>query len=213
MATATKRFNFNTDLESWVFTVGGASNLAGTRDTTEDSPNDSNAGAGVMQTRRTTKNKSDGTPYWEWSGNWEGLGVPAGATVTQVNLDYDWRCSEYTTGASSTTGPAELRDNGGTLRGTFSTSASFSATSSFATRSGAAITGLNDASNTSIRLRLNAKPNTGNSSSAAVTLRQDWVVVTITYITVHALSGAAAGTSLGAGQIAAIFALPGSAAG
>ena len=101
MATTTKQFSFNTDLESWVFSTGGGSSLAGTRDTTEDSPNDTNDGTGVMQARRTTKNKSDGTPYWEWSGDWEALGVPAGATVTQVNLDYEWRCSEYTTGAGS----------------------------------------------------------------------------------------------------------------
>src|SRR3990167_8084171 len=185
MATATKQFSYNVDLESWAFTANGATNIAGTRDTTEDSPNDINAGTGVMQTRRTGKNKSDGTPYWEWGNgtlNWESLGVPAGGTITAVNLEYDWKCSEYTTGASSTTGPAELRDGAVTsIRGTFSASQAFTATSAWATKTGTAITGLSDASTITIRLRLGAKPNTGNSTSAANTLRQDWVVVTITY--------------------------------
>lgn len=186
MAQVVKQFSYNTDLENWVFSAGGGTSIAGTRDTTEDSPNDSNAGTGVMQARRTGKNNKDGTPYWEWGNGsltWESLGVPAGAVITAVNLDYDWRCSEYTTGAStSSTGPGELRDGAGTtVRGTFSAELTFGATSSWATRSGTQVTGLSDASNTAIRLRLGANPETGSSTSAAVTLRQDWVVVTITY--------------------------------
>jgi len=78
-------------------------------------------------------------------------------------------------------GQAELRDSGGTLRNTFSSSSAFTGTTAFATAGGTNQTGLSDASTTSIRLRIGAKPNTGSSTSAAVTLRQDWVVVTVTY--------------------------------
>lgn len=180
MATLTKQFNYNTDLESWSATVGGATSLVMGRDTTEDSSNDTNAGTGVMQARRTGKNVTDGTPYWEWAGTWEDLGVPAGATVTAVDLDYDSKCSEYTTGATSTVGPSELRDSGGSLRSTFRAADNVSATSAWVTRDGSA-SGIIDASNTTIRLRVGVNPKTGNSSSAAVTLRLDWVVVTVTY--------------------------------
>ncbi len=181
-----KSFSFNTDLENWAFNAGGGTSLASSRDTTEDSPNDTNAGTGVLQSRRTGKNIKDGVPYWEWGNGtltWEDVGVPVGATVTSVDLDYDWKCSEYTTGANtSSTGPAELRSaDGTTIRGTFSLVETFGATSVWATKNGSALTGLSDASNTAIRLRIGANPETGNSSSAAVTLRQDWIVVTITY--------------------------------
>lgn len=183
LSPAVNNFSFNSGLEDWAFTQNGASNIAGTRDTTEDAPNDSNAGTGVLQTRRTAKNQSDGTPYWEWAGTWEDLGVPAGATVVGVNIAYDWRCSEYTTGANtSATGPAELRDGSGNLRKTASAALTFGATSNFATRAGTVQGDLEDASDTSIRLRLGAKPNTGNSSSAAVTLRQDWITVSVYYL-------------------------------
>lgn len=183
MATFTKQFSFNVDAESWVATGGGATGIFQNRLATAgaESPNDPNAGSGGIRTNRSGKSLSDGTPYWEWSGTWEALGVPTGATITAVNLDYDWTCNVYTTGAASTTGPAELRDSSGTLRGTFSTSLGYSSTTAYATRTGTAVTGLTDASTTSIKLRIGGKPNTGSSSSALVEMVQDWVVVTVTY--------------------------------
>jgi hypothetical protein len=184
MADVVKQFSFNTDAEGWTFSAGGGSNLSGTRDTTEDATNDTNSGTGVLQTVRSGRNATNGTPYWEWTGSWESLGVPAGSTVSAVNLNYDWRCSTYTTGNNtSATGPAELRDASGNLRGTFSTAQTFGATTSWATKTGTAITGLSDTSSTQIKLRIGASPKTGNSTSANVTLRQDWIVVTVTYTT------------------------------
>lgn len=38
--------------------------------------------------RKTT---DGGDSYWNWSGSWEDLGIPAGATVTEVVADYIWR--------------------------------------------------------------------------------------------------------------------------
>jgi len=182
MAEVVKQFSYNSTLEDWVFTPVGSA--TGTRDTTEDSPNDSNAGTGVMQNRTAGKNQNTAGSYWEWGNgtlNWESLGVPAGATVTAVNLAYDWKCSEFNIGSANDTGPAELRDGAGTLRNTFSTALGFSTTTAWAARSGTAITGLSEASSTTIRLRITGSTRTGASSSAVVTLRQDWVVVTITY--------------------------------
>lgn len=195
-----KTFSFNSTAENWTATVSGATSLSLTRDTTasSDADNDSNAGDGTLQARRTGRNLTDGDAYWEWAGTWEDLGVPAGATVTQCDLDYDWSCPEYTTGASTSSyGPSELRDSGGTLRRTFLGSGTFSTTSGWNTANGAVQTGLTDASNTSIRLRIGAKPNTGNSLSAAVTLRLDWVVVTIAYEQYVAGGATGSGTAVG----------------
>lgn len=191
MATVTKQFNFGTfagglDAQGWVFNAGGGTGLTSGIVSLSgggggDSPNDPETGEFAFQVQRSGKSLTNGTPYIEWSGTYEDLGVPAGATVTAIDLDYDWRCSQYTTGASSTTGPAELRDSAATLRGTFSTSLAFTATTSWATRGGTNLTGLTDASATSIKLRIGTKPNTGSSTSAAVLLYTDWVVVTVTY--------------------------------
>jgi len=184
MSEVTKNFSFNSTLENWIFTPSNSA--VGTRDTTEDSSNDPNAGTGVLQNRTTGKNQNTAGSYWEWGDGstltWESLGVPAGATVTAVNLDYDWKVSEFNTGKTNSVGPAELRDSGGTgLTGTFSVALDFSTTTSWAERTGTVITGLSDVSNTLIRLRITGNTSTGNSASGAVTLRQDWIQVTVTY--------------------------------
>lgn len=180
--SAVTQFSFNSALEDWAFTASGTA--SGTRDTTEDSPNDTNSGTGVLQTRTAGKNQNTTGSYWEWGDGiltWEDLGVPAGATVTAVDLDYDWKCSEFDTGKTNTVGPATLRDSAGTLTDTFSSGQSVTATTSWATQSGTEITGLSDSSSTAIRLRIEVDTSTKNSASAAVTIRVDWIVVTVTY--------------------------------
>jgi len=184
MATLLKIFSFTDTPEGWVFNAGGGTGLS--TQASSSSPNDvvpTNVGTQKsIAVRRDGKSLSTGTPYYEWSGTWEALGVPVGAVVTAVDLDYDWFCATYSTGASSTVGPAELRDNANVLRKTFSASAPFSTFSTvWAIRDGTNQTGLSDASNTPIKLRINAKPNTGSSTSAFVVLALDYVRVNITY--------------------------------
>lgn len=188
MATLVKQFSFNSDAENFTFiTTGSPTGMTGTRDTSDDSTNDTNAGNGNLQTSRSGKNLTNGVGNWVWAGTWEDLGVPPGATVTDVNLDYDWKCSTYTTGdPTSVTGSANLRNSAapgsiGTNRATFSPTLAFGATSAWATRTGTPATGLSDASDTAIQLTLSAIPKTGNSNSAVVTVRQDWIVVTVDY--------------------------------
>lgn len=185
----TKNFSFNSSttlpytLESgsWDATIGGASAMTMQITAIEDATNDTASGNGTLQSDRTGSLNTNGTPYYEWSGTWEDLGVPAGHTVTACKLDYDWKCATYSGGGTSSTyGPAELRDSGGSFTGTFSASATFSTTTSWATLSGSTITGLSQASNTSIKLRIGSTPRTGFSALSKVTLRFDWVVVTIT---------------------------------
>lgn len=189
MASVVKQFGFNGTTEAerkdenrWAFAAEGAAGIEGaTLSKAEDSTNDSGSNPGVAKIERAGKSLTNGAPYWEWTGTWQQLGVPAGATVTAVNLSYDWRCIFYSTGASSTVGPAELRSEAGSLRATFSSALAYSAESSWATRSGANQTGLSDPASTKIKLRLNAVPKTGASSSADNNLYLDWVVVTVEY--------------------------------
>lgn len=178
-----KNFSFTStgDRQNWSFSTGGGAALVQTYENVADSPNDTDASNYLVRVARTGRNKSDGTPEFIYAGSWESLGVPAGATVTAVNLSFDWQCSNYITGATSDVGPAILTSSSDVTLGTFSSSSSFSSTTSWATKTGTQITGLSQASSTSIKLKIGTNPKTGNASNAAVYLDIDWVVVTITY--------------------------------
>jgi len=187
VSTTVKRFNFNTDLENWVFDAGGGSGLTATRNTSENSPNDTEPGTGNLQVNRYGRNKANGSPVWNWGATglltWEDLGVPAGDVVTAVNLAYDWCCSEYNVGVTSDMGSAQLRTGGGTLRGNFSVIENYSSTTSWATKPGNALGPFTDPSNTAVWLQIWDNPKTGNDAAASVTARIDWIVVTITHNT------------------------------
>ena len=191
MATVGTNYDFNTGLMAWSYgTVSGTS--TGTRSTTQESTNDSVAGTGSLATRDTGKNQSN-VNFWEFGTvgtyTWESIGIPAGSQVTQVVGAYDWRCSEYATGASSSTRELVLETGPGVVRGTVvAGTASYTGTTAWATRTGT-LSGLTDASSTTLRFRVRNAVNTGNSSSAANTLNQDWVQLTITYQATPAAGG------------------------
>lgn len=182
MATASKTWAFLSTAESWLWTLVSGSGVTAAWTNADGNP------AGCLEARITGKNLT-GVGYWEITGTWEALfGVPTNTKVKTVGTpcDYEWKCSEYTTGASGNlTGAFELRDSAGTLIGTFSAALGFSATSAWANLAGAAVAvpSNQQASNTTIKLRLNCTLKTGNSSSAAVTLRHDNCAFTITYET------------------------------
>lgn len=192
MSTLEKQFGFNgatqsqkRDEERWAPNNGAATgiglydNASGT-----DSPNDPGAEGHMLAIEREGENKTDGAPYWEWTGKYEQMGLPANATITAINLNYDYRCDTYATGAASTVGPTELRSEAGALIGTFSTSDAYSATNaSWTTKAGTQIAGLSHAASLKIKLRLNALPKTGASASADNRMLLDWCVLTITYTT------------------------------
>jgi hypothetical protein len=195
MATLTRNFGFNDnagvyDLDSgrWVGVVGGGTNVTFSGTTQADSPNDPGGPPpyttdGCWQANRFGKNLSNGTPYYEWTGTYQDLGVPAGSTISAVNLSYDWECQSYAIGAASSFGPAELRDSSGTsILATFSAAiTTITAVTTWATSTGTTASGRSDAAATTIKLRIGVNPKTGNSNSASVTLILDWVVVTVTY--------------------------------
>lgn len=181
MATTTKTFTFDSTIEDWAGTPGA--DVTMTRITGDGSP-----GAGCLSARLAGKNNNPGASYWKWIGTLESLGVPVGATVQSIgygsNNDYNWRCSEYVTGSdgNSYVGPFAVYDNTPILIGTFSAAQSgVSSTTSWATVNGTSVALSDLASSTTIQIWVAVTLRTGNSSSAAVTLLIDQVVLEIEY--------------------------------
>lgn len=174
MATVTKLFTFLSNAESFVPTAAAQSTLAW--DGTVGNP------AGALKARVLGRNATNAN-YWEWTGTWEALGVPAGATVTAIQLTSGWtRVTEYNVGAASTIGPYTLRNASGTTTGTLWSGRTASGTDAgTAIGSQTAVSGLSDSSDTTIKIRLEDTLKTANNASAAVTAYDDQVNLTITY--------------------------------
>lgn len=205
MATASKTWTFTSDLQSWVATSVGTGNSC-----VRSSTNGHND-AGCINNGTTGRNHS-GTGHFDLTGTWEALfGIASGSTVTAIMVSGDgyWgRCATFTTGAASTDGPLELRDSGGTLLLTLVSGTAYSGTFAYANRtpSGAqqnqAIPSAQQASGTTVAIRINGSVTTGNSSSASNQLFQDDITVTITYTPpVNPISATISGSSTVAGGL------------
>jgi len=183
VTTITKTWSFDANTESWTASTPAPNNTTAQWQSADGSPAN-----GSLEMRITGKNKADNARIWEIAGTWEAIfGIPAGSTVTEVGSgtgnSYNYRVSEYTTGAAGQSGPFAFYDNTPTLQGTFSAGAAFSGLVAWTAKTGAAIavpSALQASSNT-VRFRITNNLATGNSTSAAVTLRQDQIVLTITY--------------------------------
>lgn len=149
--------------------------------------------AGSLKARTAGKNKN-GASTWTWTGTWEDLGVPAGSTVTGVTgASMQSRCTEYSTGASSTSGPVTLTDGATTITLSSQRTGITATSGSWTTTNGVDATGLSLPSSDTISITIAVAPNTGNSTSAAVTLYQDTIAATVTYqAAAAALAGSAA---------------------
>lgn len=189
MATVTKTFSFASNAESFAGTA--ASNVTMAWDGTTGNP------SGSLKARRTGKNLAKASSYWEWTGTWEDLGVPAGNLVTAVRVNSaQTRCTEYATAASSNIGPYELRDSAGTtLIGTLWAGRTITA----ADGAWVAVTAQSDVSIAhdsfaTVKIRLVDQLATGSSNSAAITTYDDEVSLVITYSAPTAKSGTDSGT-------------------
>lgn len=174
--TVNYTFNFLSSSEGFTATTGA--NTTASFDNSYGNP------SGSIYMEITGRNKTNNN-YWEWSGTFEDLGVPAGSVVTEIALLNAYnRCTIYNTGQTSTIGPYELRDSSGaTLLATLWAGRSFSGTDgNWVSVSGTNQSLSNLASNTSIRLRLNNQLRTANSNSAAVRIYEDQISITITFL-------------------------------
>lgn len=171
MSETIKNFTFDTTAESWMFTP--ETDSTGTYNGTEQ----------ALDSNLLGRNKVE-TSYWEWTGTWEDLGVTSGNTVSEVVLDFDWKCYIANVSDGYTTGPAELRDSAGTtLIGTFSSGASGSGTTTYATQTGSAVTVTSSyqASTTTIKLRVSITLDNGNNASAETRVYYDNIDITVTH--------------------------------
>jgi len=186
MATTTKTFTFDSSIEAWSGTPGSV-DVTMARITSDGSP-----GAGCLSARVYGKNKNPSPSTWEWTGTLADLGVPSGATVSAIgystNNDYNWCCSEYTTGYDNGNYMQSfILVVGGATIGTFSSAQSaVSAATSWATVNGSAVSGLSYDASQTVTLRVSITLRTGNSNSAAVTMLLDQVVLEIEYTEVSA---------------------------
>ena len=181
-AIATKTYSFPSDSESWSNTACGAPPGASCAWVSGDgSP--ANGSLGESETR---KGKS-GTWTWQISSiTWESLGVPAGATVTDVDGSYNHTMATCTTcGTTNSSGNFLIRDSGDSATvATLETAVTYTGAAAWATRnaSGAQSIGASyQASNTNIILRMTGTLATPNTAGAVATMRQDQIVLTITY--------------------------------
>jgi prepilin-type N-terminal cleavage/methylation domain-containing protein len=181
--TITKTFTLDGSLENYLATC---TTVVCTRDTTDGNP-----GTGDIQERLTVQNSS--RPWqWELSGiTWEDLGVPAGATVNNVNGSYSHRVASavnFNTGGSNNSGTLTIRDGatGATTYATLESALSYTSatTTAWAIRNATgavtpAVAGR--PSNASIRIRLAGNIRTTNVANPNVILRQDQITLVIAY--------------------------------
>lgn len=177
MGTVTKNFTYDSNAESWSYVKpSGGDKTSGQWALTYS----------AVETVANGRNVSTNDAYWEWVGTWEDLGVPSGETVSDVTLDYDWRCTDYNLSNGYQYGPATIYDNSATpvLIGTFSSQSSLQTgtTGSLATVSGSTVTigASYEASTTTIRLRLRISMSNQNDNAALTRVIYDNVALTIT---------------------------------
>jgi hypothetical protein len=171
MAITNKLFTFAT-LEGWAFTPVG--DLSG------------GLGSPALQTDCSGRGDAGVDGYWEWTGTWEDLGVTVGDEISQVNLDFDWSCSSFLEGVDYDTGAAQIyASNGTTLIGTFSTKTNGSGTTSFATRTGSAVSigSSYHSSSTIIKLRIYVSEECARQKTTLVSLLYDNISIDMTHIT------------------------------
>lgn len=129
---------------------------------------------------------------WKKSMTWESMGVTAGNTVTQVDGKYDHAIITRTYTSAPVRGPLSIYDSGDSSQcmasnleagGTYSSGtggtswATDNASGAIATLSAC------QASNTTVTVRTELSPKTGNNSAATTRVNIDNVVLTITEVT------------------------------
>src|SRR5919198_673309 len=176
-AASAAGFDFPTSSDGWTATAGASSTLVW-------QAADGSPAAGSLEARTSGSNKSD-TNVWSIDRTWEQLGVPAGSTVTAVQLrTIRERTSEFTNGAG-TSWSVQLRNTGGATQATLlsaqSEAALEAAWSGDLSGTAQSVPAALQPSGTTVRFAIDATMGTGSGSSSAVTLRWDHVGLSITY--------------------------------
>jgi hypothetical protein len=156
----------------------------------------------TSQTNGTTSDGAQGTvirsqcvgrsdvPVIKWNKTltWEAMGIPAGSTITQVDGSFKYRVVTESHTATQAMGTMQLRDSADSADCAASVlEASFdpgAVNASFTTHNASGAINVSagcQASATSVTIRLNMSPATGNNGSATSELRADDISLSITY--------------------------------
>lgn len=174
---ATRTFSFASGLDGW---TGSGSNCTSQHSSTDGTP------AGSLSTAVVGKNKTVACRWLSPLATWQSWGVPAGAVVTNARLQSAATrlalCSSCLSGQINgyrlETGPGQTVATLWTGRALPN---SQEAWQTAAPQPDQEIGPSWRGSNSNVRLALDATLKTGNPGSASVTLRQDQIVVVVTY--------------------------------
>jgi hypothetical protein len=157
---------------------------------THDSGNGNPSGS--LDTLTTTRNQVSDN-YWYLDTTWEGLGVPAGATVTHVRLNgsyyyaglTDWNVVDHVA-----VGPYQIRtqDDITTIATMMAVTADITSQGSgwvtVGAQSDQVVSATYEASDQAIRVRFANHVDLGNDGAAAASIHEDELEIVITYTTV-----------------------------
>ena len=163
MAVLNKIFTFDTGTESWVLTSPTS------RVTTDGYPN-----PGCLETYLFGKSKTS-TGLATWSGTYETLGVPVGATVNSVALKFNYGISVANYSAVI---EWDIKSAIGYLIGTMTGSAY---TPNWITVTGPTFSGLGLASSTAFNMSFRCKVTTGNNNISEGRFLADQIELIIDY--------------------------------
>lgn len=182
MATAVKLYEWNSDLES--FTPNAASTDSTlSRDTGQGSPTN-----GSLKAVTVDRNSNDDN-YWRLSGiDWTDLNVPAGSTVTHVQITEIRTYAGLSNWATvdSVTFSVEIYESTGVIQVTGATLFSRNTTSqdgSWQTGNGSnqAVNSSYQAETTALIIDIHEHNDLGNDKSAAASAHVDYLEITVTY--------------------------------
>jgi hypothetical protein len=169
-----KTYQFTSSGESWSYTVNGDGSGAW---------QSTGGNTGGCWAINCLGRKVLEQGYLELSTTWEAMGVTAGDIVNEIDASsLDWLCDVYNVADGYTVGALEIRDSGGTLQATLISSNAGSGTTSYASLSNStpvSIPASIQASDSSIKIRLNFILDTGNNASAEVNLLIDNISLTV----------------------------------
>jgi hypothetical protein len=171
MATLNVLYSFSGDAQGFIANPAGSAALSWV-----------SANSGALQSSVSGRNHSSQSSSWTLGTTWQALGVPAGATITDVTAaSMQSQCTAFTTGGSQHTSDAATLVDGGTTI-TLSAQRSFTTTDANpVTTNGVDAHGLSLAAADAITLTVPNTLSTGSSNSALMTLLQDELAFTITY--------------------------------
>jgi len=175
--TNTKTFSFTTTAEGFIGTSGGKSVLS--YDSGTGNP------AGSLKTDSAGRNNSD-ISDWTWSGTWEDLGVPTGATVTQVRINSGYtKVTAWNVVNSVTIGAYKLRDSLDADQATLWSGRSPTGIDAdwvpISQQADQTVPPAIQASNSSVKLYLERTIDLGNDAATQATLYEDELSFVITY--------------------------------